>query len=400
MKKIINTLYIIAFAIGCSEDQSVTTSDLIKANNLNGLKTQKEVKLKILNALKAELNQINDAILNLDPSEKLALISTFKVKTENFDHYVEIQANIKTRQNVLLYPEYTGTLKKIYVEEGQEVKKGKLLAQIDDAGLKNQLEQLQIQTALSKTTFERTQRLWDQNIGAEMQLLQAKATYESQLKSLAQLKKQLQRTQILAPFSGTIDEIVANTGTNLLPGQTPVMRIVDLKKMYTEASVPERYLSQIKKGTTATVKIPMLDREYPTTVRQTGNFINPNNRSFRVETPLPNPDEMIKPNLSCKLKINDYSNPEALMIPLRIIKENAVGKKYIFKLTPDGKDQVYRTKQVFIKLGKKSDLCHHGPLFLFRYPFLQSYASRKFPRDKRHPNICLCSISWKYRRGH
>ena len=354
MKKIIYTINIIALAIGCSGDQSVTTSDLISAKDLNGLKTQKEEKLKFLNALKAELNQINAAILNLDPSEKLALISTFKVKPENFDHYIEIQANIKTRQNVLLYPEYTGTLKKIYVEEGQEVKKGKLLAQIDDAGLKNQLEQLQIQAALSKTTYERTQRLWDQNIGAEMQLLQAKATYESQLKSIAQLKKQLQRTRILAPFSGTIDEIVANTGANLLPGQTPVMRIVDLKKMYTEASVPERYLSQIKKGTTATVKIPMLDREYPTTVRQTGNFINPNNRSFRVETPLPNPDEMIKPNLSCKLKINDYSNPEALMIPLRIIKENAIGKKYIFKLTPDGKDQVYRTKQVFVKLGKKS----------------------------------------------
>ena len=354
MKKILHKLYIIALAIGCSGDQSLTTSDLIRAKDLNGLKTQKEEKLKYLNALKAELNQINAAILNLDPSEKLALISTFKVKLENFDHYIEIQANIKTRQNVLLYPEYTGTLKKIYVEEGQEVKKGKLLAQIDDAGLKNQLEQLQIQAALSKTTYERTQRLWDQNIGAEIQLLQAKATYESQLKSIAQLKKQLQRTRILAPFSGIIDEIVANNGANLLPGQTPVLRIVNLKKMYTEASVPERYLSQIKKGTTATVKIPMLGREYPTSVRQTGNFINPNNRSFRVETPLPNPDEMIKPNLSCILKINDYSNPEALMIPLRIIKENAVGKKYIFKLTPDGKDQVYRTEQVFVKLGKKS----------------------------------------------
>ncbi len=354
MKKIIHTLYIIAFAIGCSGDQSVSTSDLIRAKDLSGLKTQKEQKLKILSSLKAELNQINEAILDLDTSEKLVLISIFEVKPENFDHYVEIQANIKTRQNVLLYPEYTGTLKKIYVEEGQEVKKGKLLAQIDDAGLKNQLEQLQIQTALLKTTYERTQRLWDQNIGAEMQLLQAKASYESQLKTIAQLKKQLQRTRVLAPFSGTIDEIFANTGANLLPGQTPVMRIVNLKKMYTEASVPERYLSQIKKGTTAMVKIPMLDREYATTVRQTGNFINPNNRSFRVETPLPNSDEMIKPNLSCKLKINDYSNPEALMIPLRIIKENAVGKKYIFKLNPDGKDQVYRTEQVFVKLGKKS----------------------------------------------
>jgi RND family efflux transporter MFP subunit len=354
MKKIIHALYIIAFIIGCSGDQSVSTTELIEAKDLNGLKTQKEDKLKTLNALKMELSQINAAISNLDPSEKLALISMFEVKPENFDHHIEIQANIKTRQNVLLYPEYNGTLKKVYVEEGQKVKKGKLLAQIDDAGLKNQLEQLQIQTKLSKTTYERTQRLWDQNIGSEMNLLQAKATYESQLKTVAQLKKQLQRTQILAPFSGTIDEIVANTGANLLPGQTPVMRIVNLKKMYTEASVPERYLEQVKKGTSATVKIPMLDREYPTTIRQTGNFINPNNRSFRVETLLPNPDEMIKPNLSCKLKINDYSNPEALMIPMRIVKENANGKKYIFKLRSDGKDQVYRTEQTFVRLGKNS----------------------------------------------
>ena len=187
-----------------------------------------------------------------------------------------------------------------------------------------------------------------------MQLLQAKASYESQLKSIEQLKKQLQRTQILAPFSGTIDEIVANTGANLLPGQTPVLRIINLQKMYTEASVPERYLRQVKKGTKAIVNIPMLEREYASTIRQTGNFINPNNRSFRVEAPLPNTDEMIKPNLSCKLKINDYSNPEALMIPLSIIKENAIGEKYIFKLNSDGKEQVYRTQQVFVQLGKNS----------------------------------------------
>ena len=354
MKKIIHALCTITLIIACSGDQSETTSNLINAKDLNGLKTKKEEKLKILNALKAELNQINAAISDLDPSEKLPLISIFEVKPENFDHYIEIQANIKTRQNLMLYPEYNGILKKVYVEEGQKVKKGKILAKIDDAGLKNQLDQLQIQTNLSKIIYERTQRLWDKNIGSEMNLLQAKTKYESQLKTIAQLNKQLQRTQILAPFSGTIDEIVANTGANLMPGQTPVMRIVNLKKMYTEASVPERYIEQIKKGTSAIVKIPMLDREYQTTVRQTGNFINPNNRSFRVETLLPNPDEMIKPNLNCKLKINDYSNPEALMIPLRIIKENARGEKYVFKLKLDGKDQVYLTKQVFLQLGKNS----------------------------------------------
>lgn len=353
MKKLIYTLCLTAFVVACSEDQPASTEDLIAAKDLDGLKTQKEKKIKILNSLKVELSQINAAISDFDPSEKLVLISMIEIKPEKFDHFVEIQANIKTRQNVLLYPEFTGSLKKIYVKEGQRVKKGSLLAQIDDAGLKNQLEQLQIQVELSKTTYDRIQRLWKQNIGSEMQLLQAKANYEAQLKSIEQLKKQLQRTQILAPFSGTIDEIVANTGANLIPGQTPVMRIVNLKEMYTEANVPERYLSQIKVGTAATVNIPMLNREYSTSIRQTGNFINPNNRSFRVETSLPNPDEMIIPNLTCKLKINDYTNPEALMVPLRVIREDASGKKYIFKLKSDGKKQVYLTEQVFIQLGKK-----------------------------------------------
>jgi membrane fusion protein (multidrug efflux system) len=353
MKNILYSLTVLALIWSCGGDQSSSTSELIASKDLEGLRVQKENKLKTLNSLKLELGEINTAIATLDPTEKLALISMIEVKPESFDHFIEIQANIKTRQNLLLYPEYSGTLKKLYVKEGQQVMKGKLLAQIDDAGLKNQLEQLEIQAKLSKTTFDRTQRLWDQKIGSEMQLLRAKATYEGLLKTIEQLKKQLLRTQILAPFSGKIDEIVANTGSNLLPGQTPVMRIVNLEEMYAEANVPERYLSQIKKGTAASVHIPMLNREYQTQIRHTGNFINPINRSFRIESPIPNSDETIKPNLTCKLKVNDYSNPEALMIPLRIVKEDAAGKKYIFKLNPTEKNQVYLTKKVFVELGKK-----------------------------------------------
>lgn len=354
MKKVFFTLILSSFILSCSGNKSESTKDLITSKNLGGLKSQKEKKLKAFNALKNELKQINDAIVDLDPSEKLQLISMIEIKPENFDHYVEIQANVKTRNNVLLYPEYTGTLKAVYAQEGQKVKKGKLLAMIDDAGLKDQLEQLEIQAELSKTIFDRTQRLWDQNIGSEIQLLQAKTTYNSQLKSIAQLKKQLNRTKIYAPFSGTIDEIIANTGANMMPGQTPVMRIVNLSDMYAEADVPERYLSQIKRGTTAFVNIPVLNLELETNVRQTGTFINPVNRSFRVETPLENTSEMIMPNLNCKLKINDYSNPSALMIPLGVIKENANGQKYVYKLIPEDKKQVYRTQQAFVELGKKS----------------------------------------------
>ncbi len=354
MKKLISLLITSIIIAACSGEKQSSTSALLQAEDLDGLKVQKDEKIQQMNALKKELNQINQAILTLDPDEKLPLITTIKLAPENFNHHIEVQGNIQTRQNVLLYPEFNGSLKQVFVQEGQKVKKGALLAQIDDAGLKNQLEQLEIQSNLSKTIYERYQRLWDKNIGSEMELLKAKTAYEAQLKSIAQLKKQLLRTQIRAPFSGTIDEIIANTGANLMPGQTPVLRVVNLDEMYIEANIPERYVSDIKLGTDALVEIPMLGKTYATQIRQTGSFINPNNRSFRVEAPLANTDGDIKPNLSCKLKIKDYNNSSAIMIPLSIIKENAKGDKYIFKLKPGNKQDVYTTEKVFIELGKKS----------------------------------------------
>ena len=354
MKKLIFLLIISFIVASCSSEKQSSTSVLRKTKDLTSLKIEKNKKIKQMNSLKKELRQIDEAILILDPDEKLPLITSFVLTSENFNHHLEVQGNIKTRQNVVLYPEYSGILKRVFVKEGQIVNKGELLAEIDDAGLKNQLEQIMIQSSLSETIYERYKRLWNEKIGSEMQLLQAKTKHEAQLKSIAQLKKQLLRTKIRAPFSGTIDEIFANTGANLIPGQTPVLRVVNLNQMYIEANIPERYVNEIKSGTDATVEIPMLGKTYSTQIRQTSNFINPNNRSFRVEAPLANLDKTMKPNLSCRLKIKDYSNPEALMIPLGIIKENARGENYIFKLNPENKENVYTTEKIFIELGKKS----------------------------------------------
>ena len=354
MKKILIIALIFSLCFACKSENKPTVSELIASGDLKGLRTEKDVKTKIINSLKLELNKINNAIASLDPNENLPLITAMNLAYEKFNHFIEFQASIKTRKNVLLYPEFNGILNKIYVREGQKVKKGMLLAHIDDSGLKSQLEQLEIQTALSKTKLERIQRLWDQKIGAEINMLEAKAMYESNLKSITQLKKQIEKTEIRAPFSGTIDEITANTGTNLMPGQTPVMRIVNLDKMYTEANVPERYLKSIKIGTEAIIEIPVLGREYKSKIRQTGSFINPNNRSFRIEAPLVDSDNLTRPNLTSKLKILDYSNQKAILIPLRVIKENAKNENYVYKLKSDQKKGVYLTQQVFLKLGKKT----------------------------------------------
>jgi RND family efflux transporter MFP subunit len=210
------------------------------------------------------------------------------------------------------------------------VKKGQVLARIDDGGLSQQLAQLKIQAELSKTTFERQQRLWDQKIGSEMQYLQAKSNYESQTQAIAQLEQQVAKTVVTAPFSGTIDDVMSEQGSVVMPGQTPLMRIVSLDNMYIVTDVPEKYVSNIERNKKVLVDFPILNKQMESKIRQVGDFIDPNNRTFKVEITVPNNDSSIKPNLTAKLSINDYSNPEALLIPQSVISENASGEQYIY----------------------------------------------------------------------
>jgi multidrug efflux pump subunit AcrA (membrane-fusion protein) len=139
MKKLISLLIISVVFAACLAEKQSSNLALTKSKNLTGLKAQKDEKIQQMNLLKKELNEINKAILTLDPDEKLPLITSFSLTPENLNHYIEVQGNIQTRQNILLYPEYNGRLKQLHVKEGQKVKKGALLAQIDDAGLKKSI---------------------------------------------------------------------------------------------------------------------------------------------------------------------------------------------------------------------------------------------------------------------
>ncbi len=356
MKKIISPLSLILLFITCSQ-QSTESSDksLVEDNDLAELITKRTYYTKQINDLSLELENINSAIDALGGTEKRQLITAFKSKKQPFEHQLEVQANIKTRQNVLIYPEFAGRLIKLKVEEGQKVKKGTLLAIIEDAGLKDQLDQIKLQLDLTKTTFERTKRLWDQKIGSEMMYLEAQTRYKAAKKQVSQIRQQLAKTKIYAPFSGVIDQIPARLGSNLIPGVTPVLRIVNLNSMFAESDVPENYLPNITKGSKATVNIPALNLVQKTQVHQTGNFISATNRTFRVEARLENPEGIIKPNLNARLSIIDYYNPEAIMIPLRVIRENANGQPYVFILSNPEKDNGYTTEKRMIVLGKSKE---------------------------------------------
>ena len=352
MKKTIISLSFSLLLMACGQETEKAVSSItVNKGTLDELQIQKANYTLQIKELTLALDSLNQKLEKMSGGQKRVLVTALEIKSQIFNHTIEIQANIKTRQNLQLFPEFGGRLNQILVKEGQEVKKGTLLAVIDDAGLQDQLDQMKLQLQLVKTTFERTQRLWDQKIGSEMMYLEAKTRFKSQQKQVAQMRNQLSKTKIYAPFSGVIDEIIARKGSTLAPGMTPIMRIVNLDNMYVESDVPENYLANITKGSLAKVSIPVLNETQNTVVRQTGNFIQPNNRTFRVEAPIKNPTGMIKPNLNARISIVDYSNPEALMIPFRVIRENAKGDSFVFILTGQEQDNEYITEQRFVTLG-------------------------------------------------
>jgi membrane fusion protein (multidrug efflux system) len=353
-----NKLYISILTLIIISCNSLGNSDidsLIENGNLEELKKRKKEYVGVMNSMQVELNEINNGISFLDENEKLTLVSSFEIKEKIFNSYIEAQANLKTRKNVLILPEFQGTLEQIFVSEGQEVKKGQLLAEINDSGLKEQVDQLIIQANFAKENFERTERLWNNSIGSEIQFLKSKSDFESSQKMVEQMKDRLAKTKIYAPFEGEIDEIISNQGSNLIPGVSQILRLVNLDKIYAEASVSEKYIANIDKGTKVVVQIPLLGREIVSEIIQTGNFINPSNRTFRVEVPVENIDNKIKQNLDAKIKINIYSKPDAVVIPLRIIREDASGKNFVYVMSEDIKDGVYITSKTFISLGNKNN---------------------------------------------
>ena len=330
MKNIIPLLISLLVLAACGSKTEGSVESIIASSDLKAIRAKKAEVIAEQNRIKDQIQLLDEAIARLDENTKIPLITTYQVNQEVFTHYLELQGSVTTKDLLVIYPEYSGILTDVYVNDGQKVKKGQVLARIDDGGLSQQLAQLKIQAELSKTTFERQQRLWDQKIGSEMQYLQAKSNYESQAQAIAQLEQQVAKTVVTAPFSGTIDDVMSEQGSVVTPGQTPLMRIVSLDNMYIITDVPEKYVSNIERNKKVLVDFPILNKQMESKIRQVGDFIDPNNRTFKVEISVANNDSSIKPNLTAKLSINDYTNPEALLIPQSVISENAIGEQYIY----------------------------------------------------------------------
>lgn len=334
MKKIITFLIISILLISCKSES--------KKDSLEELTNQKTVLTGKIESLSKELKTVEEQISKLDNRENLQIITVIPVKNDTFKHYVEIQGVVQADKNIEIRPELGGIVKTIFVKEGQRVTGGQTLIQLEDAELQDAITELNTQLFLAKTTFERQKRLWDQKIGSEIQYLQTKTKKESLENKLASLKTQAKKMKITAPFSGVVDEIFPKKGELTSP-QLAIIRLLNLDNIYVEADVTETYLPIIKIGTETIISFPSIHKKVAAKITQVGNYINPNNRSFKTRINLPNKNQRIKPNLLADVKFLDFK-ANGIIVPSNLVQQDQNNNNYVFTVkTKNGEHTVVKS---------------------------------------------------------
>ena len=341
-------------SVSCQTKSSGSIDELIASNDENLLRAKRTELSAQRNVLDADIKRLDVVIASLDKSASLPLVATYEVTPQEFNHFTSFQGTVKTMKNINVYPEMPGQLLEVLVVEGQKVEKDQVLARIDDGGLLAQLAQAKSQLLLAETVFNRQERLWSQNIGSEIQFLQAKTQFESAQKAVDALSLQAEKSIVRAPFDGTVDQIFKEPGTIVAPGMgSELFRVVNIDEVYVEVDVPETHITSISEGSKVHVNLPAIGEEIDARIARVSKVINPSNRSFTVEIPLENKSGFIRPNLMASVAINDYSNKSAIMIPQSVVSENAEGQQYCFAL--EKSTEGYIAKRLIIQTGKTSE---------------------------------------------
>lgn len=331
MKRIITFSLIATTLFACSKgsDKKAQLEELKKE--------QATIKTKIL-ALEAELAS-NDTT-----ADKSKLVAITEMQPSTFKHFIEVQAKVEGDEDVLLSAESAGSITSISIEAGDKVSVGQILATIDDKIIRQTISEAKSQHDLALQVFNRQKNLWDQKIGSELQYLQAKANKESAESRMATLNEQLAMTKIKSPINGVVDVVSIKVGQTVAPG-VPAIRVINLNSLKVKAEVAESYISHVSKGDEAIIYFPDAKKEVNVKLDYSGNRIDPLNRTFNVEVKLHDKSGTFRPNMIAILKIVDYKNSSAFIVPVAAVQKSGDGQ-YVFVKTEEGGKTIAKRKVV------------------------------------------------------
>lgn len=319
-------------------------------SELSALMQKRDSLQAAVQSLQLELRDVEAQLNELNPQADFTLVTALEVERGTFEHFFDAYGEIEAQKNIVMNAETMGSVKRIAVREGQRVAKGDVLVELDREQISNNREELVAQLELAREVYERQARLWEKEIGSEIQLLEAKTRLESLEKSLAALDAQVNKSVIRAPFAGTVDEVFPKPGEIVGMG-SPILRLVNLDRVSVIAEISEVYVGQLSTSTPVVASFPSLDTSFALTVSRIGDFINPNNRSFKIEVDLPSTRVTLKPNLLSVLRIKDYSAADVVTIPSRMIQEDLNGKSYVYVLRGDKSAATMTTERRYLQTG-------------------------------------------------
>ena len=365
MKQLVNTTILIlvltlSFSCGNTGKKEVDGKLGDKKVALQKLKQQKE-KLDI------KISDLEKSISEIDTSAGLKqapkLVKVTPLEKGDFKHYLELQGMVDSKNVSYITPSgQPGQIKAIYVKQGDYIKKGQLILKLDNSiasqnvnAIREQMVSVRAQLELARSVYNRQKNLWDQKIGTEVQLLQAKtnvSTLEGQLKAIeAQVKtaqSQANQGNVYSNVSGTVDDMSARVGETFSgnPAQGGSIKIVNNSDLKISVIIPENYAGKVFKGSSVIVQIPDIDKEFNSKISFLSQSIGASNRGFTAEASVP-AGMNLRPNQVAKVKILDYEAPNSIAVPLNTLQTDEQGK-YILVASKEGSNLIARKRQVEI----------------------------------------------------
>ncbi len=322
---------------------------------LEELKTALIAKKKDLGVLESEIKDLTDKVAVLDPSlqEKSKLVDTTVLLATDFTRYINIQGAVKADDPVNAVSDMGGRISRLYVKEGDFIKRGAILAKLDVSTIESQINEINSALSLAKDVYERQERLWNKKIGSEVQYLQAKNNVERLEKSLETIQLQITKSNVYAPISGTVDIVMTNQGEVASPGM-PIAQLLNTNKLKITTDVPENYLKIIRKGMTVDLEFPSLDIETTGRISLLGRQIDPANRTLEVEIIPKKTSNLLKPNLLAKIRIKELSSKNVITMPLEYILQEVDGTEFVYVAESDEEGN-HRAVKRYVSIGEAAE---------------------------------------------
>ncbi len=324
MNRIVFTLLIGLTLFSCNPKKDGKSADEIR-NQINKYKTEISKLEKKVGHLEKQLDTLGQE----QTSGRVVNVALKKLIRQPFRHYFMATGAVEAKYESYISPQTSGKITGIYVEEGDRVGEGQLLARLNTEIIENNINEVNINLELAKTLYEKQKELWNKKIGSEVQYLQAKNNYFSLKSRLKTLQSQYDLSFIKSPLTGVVDEVYQKVGEMGTPGMK-LVHVVSLSPLTLKAKISERYIPAINIGDSVLVTFPTFpDMKIRASINRIGNVVNPANRTFDVEVNLDNSDNKIKPNMMATLSLRDYETNSAIAVPSYLIREDIKGK-YIY----------------------------------------------------------------------